>query len=105
MQDINFKQGASALLIIEHDIDDEPVTGITAAKYELYGRTGQVLITKSLNNGITFNEGKIEILLSDEDTTQLSGNYNHQCVAIDLNNRTFFPLIGYVTFGGTIPRL
>jgi hypothetical protein len=105
MQEISFKQGASALLIIEHDIDDEAVTGISAAKYELYGRTGQVLVEKTLNNGINFNEGKIEILLSDDDTTQLSGNYNHQCVAKDLNDRTFYPLIGTIKFGGTIPRL
>lgn len=105
MQDINFKQGASALLIIEHIIDDEPVTGINAAKYELYGRTGKVLISKTLNAGISFNEGKIEISLSDTDTAELSGNYNHQCVAKDLADRTFYPLIGDVTFGATKPRL
>jgi hypothetical protein len=105
MQEINFKQGASALLIIEHDIDDEPVAGIIAAKYELYGRTGQVLITKELGSGVAFNDGNIEISLSDTDTVVLSGSYNHQCVAKDLDNRTFYPLIGDINFGGTKPRL
>lgn len=105
MQDINFKQGASALLIIEHDIDDEPVTGITAAKYELYGRTGQVLITKTIGEGIAFTGGNIEISLTDTDTAELSGSYNHQCVAKDLADRTFYPLNEYITFGATKPRL
>lgn len=105
MQDINFKQGASALLVIDHNIDNAPVTGISAAKYELYGRTGQVLIEKTLGEGIVFTDGIIEISLSDEDTADLSGSYNHQCVAKDIADRTFFPLNGDITFGATKPRL
>lgn len=105
MQEINFKQGASALLVIEHQIDNEAVAGINAAKYELYGRTGQVLITKELGSGIAFNAGKIEIQLTDTDTAELSGNYNHQCVAKDLADRTFYPLNGDITFSATKPRL
>lgn len=105
MQEINFKQGASALLVIDHQIDNEQVAGINAAKYELYGRTGQVLITKELGSGIAFNAGKIEIQLTDTDTAELSGNYNHQCVAKDLADRTFYPLNGDITFSATKPRL
>lgn len=105
MQEINFKQGASALLVIDHQIDNEQVAGINAAKYELYGRTGQVLITKELGSGIAFNSGKIEIQLTDTDTAELSGNYNHQCVAKDLADRTFYPLNGDITFSATKPRL
>jgi|GEM_PF-3168406 len=104
MQEINFKQGASALLVIDHQIDNEQVAGINAAKYELYGRTGQVLITKELGSGIAFNAGKIEIQLTDTDTAELSGNYNHQCVAKDLADRTFYPLNGDITFSATKPR-
>ncbi len=105
MQEINFKQGASALLVIDHQIDNEAVAGINAAKYELYGRTGQVLITKELGSGIVFNAGKIEVQLTDTDTAELSGNYNHQCVAKDLAGRTFYPLNGDITFSATKPRL
>lgn len=105
MQELNFKQGASALLQIEHSIDNEPVTGITAAKYELYGRTGQVLISKSLGDGIEFSDGIIEIELTEADTAELNSSYNHQCVAKDVSNRTFYPLSGSITFGATKPRL
>lgn len=105
MQELNFKQGASALLQIEHDIDEAPVTGISEAKYELYGRTGQVLVTKELGEGIEFSEGLIEIQLTENDTAELSQSYNHQCVAKDLAGLTFFPLNGQITFGATKPRL
>lgn len=105
MQELNFKQGASALLVIDHTIDNEPVSGINEAKYELYGRTGQVLITKELGSGIAFNQGKIEVSLTDTDTAGLSGSYNHQCVAKDLADRTFYPLNGDITFSATKPRL
>jgi hypothetical protein len=105
MQELNFKQGASALLQIEHTIDGEPVTGISEAKYELYGRTGQVLVTKSMGEGIEFSAGLIEIQLTEDDTADLSQSYNHQCVAKDSAGLTFFPLNGQITFGATKPRL
>lgn len=105
MQELNFKQGASALLQIEHTIDGEPVTGISEAKYELYSRTGQVLVTKSMGEGIEFSAGLIEIQLTEDDTADLSQSYNHQCVAKDLAGLTFFPLNGQITFGATKPRL
>ena len=105
MQELNFKQGASALLQIEHTIDNEPVSGISEAKYELYGRTGQVLITKKLGDGIEFSEGLIEIQLTEDDTATLSASYNHQCVAKDLAGLKFYPLNGAITFGATKPRL
>lgn len=105
MQELNFKQGASALLVIDHTIDNEQVPGINAAKYELYSRTGQVLITKEFGCGIAFSQGKIEVSLTEADTAELSGNYNHQCVAKDTANRTFYPLNGDITFSATKPRL
>lgn len=105
MQELNFKQGASALLQIEHTIDGEAVSGISEAKYELYGRTGQVLVTKELGEGIEFSAGLIEIQLTEDDTADLSQSYNHQCVAKDLAGLTFFPLNGQITFGATKPRL
>lgn len=105
MQELNFKQGASALLQIEHTIDNEPVSGISEAKYELYGRTGQVLVTKTLGEGIEFSAGLIEIELTENDTATLSSSYTHQCVARDLAGLKFYPLNGAITFGATKPRL
>lgn len=105
MSDIEFKQGASGVLNILHDVDNVAITGITAAKYELYGRTGTVLLTKTLGSGIAFVEGKIQIALTEDDTAELSGSYTHECVARDNANRVIYPLKGEIKFDSTKPRL
>ena len=105
MSDIEFKQGASGILSIAHDVDNVAITGITAAKYEIYGRTGTVLLTKALGSGIDFVDGKIQIALTNEDTAALSGSYTHQCVARDNANRIIYPLKGEIKFDGTKARL
>lgn len=102
---IQFDQASGGIIKVEHDVDGIPLAGITAAKYEIYDKSGVALLNKTFGAGVTFSGGKIVIELTEEDTENLSGQYTHGCVVQDMSGRKLYPVKGSIWFDGTKVRL
>lgn len=98
-------QAAGGVISITHHVDGQPLDGITAAKYQLFGRNGEALVTKSHSDGISFIDGQIVIVLSESDTAGVSGVFTHECSVRDLSGRAIFVLTDTIQFIPTKTRL
>ena len=105
MQVIQFDQAAGAVIRVEHDVDGVPLSGITDAKYELFNTSGNAILTKTFNAGVTFAEGEIVITLTETDTESLNGSYDHCCAVRDAAGKRLFPLKGKIRFERTRSRV
>lgn len=102
---IQFYQAGGGVLRISHHVDGVPITGITAAKYQLFDRDNNVLLTKALGSGITFETGQLVIVFTPEDFALLAGAFTHECIVRDLQNRSLFVLTGHIRLIPTKVRL
>lgn len=95
---VQFRQGTGGVINIQHDVDGAPITGITAAKYQLRDREGNVLLTSSNGAGIAWLDGYIVISITKDQCKTLAGNYEHECAAVDLAGRDLTVLEGPINF-------
>jgi hypothetical protein len=101
---IQFYQAGGGVIGIQHLVDGLPIDGITSAKYQLFDRNGNALITKQLGDGITFTDGRIVVVLSASDVTELAGAFTHECAVRDNQGRNLFVLTGPIRLIATKVR-
>lgn len=92
------RQGTGGLINVSHDVDGVPFAGITAAKYQLFGRDDEVLLTLTLGSGISFNAGIVAITITTAQAASLAGLFTHQCAVIDSIGRDIIALDGPIQF-------
>jgi hypothetical protein len=103
---ISLKQAGGGTIRITHIVNGVQIDGITEAKYQIFDKLGVPFLTKTLNNGITFEDGKIVIVLSEADTEYgCGGAFRHECGARDLLGRMLFVLDGQISLNATKVRL
>ncbi|MDZ7870800.1 MAG: hypothetical protein U5L02_16640 [Rheinheimera sp.] len=95
---LTLRQGTGGVINVEHDVDGVPISGIQAAKYQLFNRDGSAVLTLSLGNGISWNGGAIVITITAAMANQLNEFYTHECAAIDTNGRDLIVLEGPLQF-------
>ena len=104
-ESIQFYQAGGGVLRISHHVDGVPLTGITAAKYQLFDRDNNVVLTKALGNGIAFDAGQVIVVFTPADFAVLAGPFTHECIVRDLQNRPLFVLTGHIRLIPTKVRL
>lgn len=95
---VQLRQGTGGRINVQHDVDGIPITGITAAKYQLFDRDGSVLMTLLLGSGISWDGEFIIITITKQQADLLVGFYSHECAAIDLTGRDLIVLEGQIQF-------
>jgi hypothetical protein len=95
---VQLRQGTGGVINIQHDVDGLPITGITAAKYQLRDREGNVVLTLTNSAGITWLDGHIVITITKDQCKTLAGIYEHECAAVDLAGRDLTVLEGPINF-------
>lgn len=101
-----FDQAADAVLIINHQVNGEPLGAISAGKYQMFDQDGAVVLTKTLGSGLFFENGAIRISFTEQDTLELFGSYVHECLVRDPRGTDIFVLrSGKIKFKPTKVRL
>lgn len=95
---ITLRQGTGGVINVVHDVDGVPISGIQAAKYQIFGRDDSEVLNLSLGNGISWSGGAIVITITAAMADQLNGFFSHECAAIDTNGRDLIVLDGQVQF-------
>jgi hypothetical protein len=95
---VKFRQGTGGVINVDHDCDGEPITGISAAKYELRDRADNVLLTLTYGAGISWENGYVVITITKEQCKALANYYSHECAAIDSAGRDLTVLDGPIYF-------
>lgn len=95
---LTLRQGTGGVINVAHDVDGVPISGIQAAKYQLFDRDGAVLLTLSLGNGISWNGGVIAITITAAMADPLNTFYTHECAVIDTDGRDLIVLDGPLQF-------
>lgn len=95
---ITLRQGTGGVINVVHDVDGVPISGIQAAKYQIFGRDDAAVLTLSLGNGISWREGTIVITITAAMADKLNGFFTHECAAIDTDGRNLTVLEGQVQF-------
>lgn len=102
---MKFKQASDVYIVISPTIDSSPLVAIQNAQYVVYGREG-VIITKTLGDGVSFQECAVTIHLTDIDTAELpKGKYTHECVIRDTQDNDTFILQDQFEITTTIARI
>ena len=104
-RDIVFKQASDVYLDITGMINGEPLTSISAAKYIICNLDGDVVVERTLGNGISFNAGVTTVHITDQDSLELTGQYTHECVVKDTLDNDIFILTGRVRVIPTKARI
>lgn len=97
-------QGEDFSIVLNTTIDGEALAGIAQAKAVLYQK-GVAVVTKSLNDGITFNGGKLSISFTEVDTQSISGMVNIECLVRDMAGKDAFVLLSMFNIKKTLTRL
>lgn len=92
-------------MYITHEVDGEPLTGLTAAKYQITNRNNIAVLTLELGDGVQFINGQVVITITEQASEALAGEYTHQCLGRDQAGRAVSILKGQISFNKTIPRL
>lgn len=95
---ITLRQGTGGVINVVHDVDGVPISGVQAAKYQIFNRNDSVVLTLSLGNGISWSGGAIAITITAAMADQLNGFYTHECAAIDTDGRDLIVLDGPLQF-------
>lgn len=95
---ITLRQGTGGVINVVHDVDGVPISGIQAAKYQLFDKDGSVLLTLSLGNGISWSGGAIAIIITAAMAAPLNAIYTHECAVIDTYGRDLIVLDGSLQF-------
>ena len=95
---ITLRQGTGGVINVVHDVDGVPISGIQAAKYQIFNRNDSAVLTLSLGNGISWGGGAIAITITAAMADQLNGFYTHECAAIDTDGRDLIVLDGPLQF-------
>lgn len=86
-------------------LNDSVPTALSEAKCILYNKSG-IAVTKTLANGLVYVNGKLEVFLSEVDTTPLVGTYTVECLVRTDDGTDFFALPATpLTFVKTIARI
>jgi hypothetical protein len=101
---LEVKQASDIYLVINCQVNGLSLPILSAAKYIVFNRASERLITKTLGNGITYNSGIVTVHLTDTDS-DLQGNYNHECVVKDMDDNDIFILTGKIRFIKTTARI
>lgn len=102
---IQFWQASSAAIHISYSYDNQALSGLSAARYQLYNRDGTPVLTLDLGAGVEFVDGKVIVFISDEQTLLLDGLYTHECAIRDLTGRQHIVLAGPIKFLATKVRI
>lgn len=102
---IKFDQAVGGAIHISHLVDGEPLTGLTAAKYQIVSRNNIVVLTLELGSGVQFTDGEVVITITEQAADPLIGEYTHHCLGRDNAGRAVSVLKGQISFNKTIPRL
>lgn len=94
---IQLREASGGVINIQHDVDGVPISGIQAARYQIFNREGVAVLTATLGNGISWSGTSIVITLNAA-MTALSGFYTHECAAIDTAGRDLIVLDGQIQF-------
>jgi hypothetical protein len=95
---ITLRQGTGGVINVVHDVDGVPISGIQAAKYQIFNRNDSAVLTLSLGNGISWSGGAIAITITAAMADQLNEFYTHECAAIDTDGRDLIVLDGPLQF-------
>ena len=87
-----YDQAADGILNINHHVSGAPLGAVSAAKYQMFDEDGAVVMTKTLNNGISVVNGVIRVVWNEEDSMDLTGTYLHECVVRDPQGTDLYPL-------------
>lgn len=102
---IKFDQAVGGAIYISHSVDGEPLTGLSAAKYQITSRNNSTVLTLELGAGVQFANGQVVITITEQHAAALAGEYTHQCLCRDLAGRAVAVLKGSISFNKTIPRI
>lgn len=95
---IQLRQGSGGVINVAHDVDGVPISGIQAAKYQMFSRDDSTVMTLSLGNGISWSGNAIVITITAAMADQLDGFFTHECAAIDTDGRDLIVLDGPIQF-------
>lgn len=104
-EQIQLRQAIGGIIQVQHLVDDVPLDGITAGKYQLFGQDGSVLLTLVFGSGVSWDAGVVVITITKEQADQLVGFYTHECVVRDLSGRDLPVLSGPIRFTPTKVRI
>lgn len=102
---IEVNQAADTYLVINHEVNGSPLPPLSAAKYIVFDRQGNRLITKTLGDGLDYSVGVVTVHITDEDSLELQGNFKHECVVRDMSDNDIFILTGKIKFKSTTARI
>lgn len=105
MNTITMHQAGGGVISLFHLVDEQPIEGIVAGKYQIFDRDNAPVLTLQLGSGISVVDGHINITISSVDCLLLAGPYTHECSVRDVYGRDLFVLTGHIKFIATHVRI
>lgn len=92
---IQLPQGQTLDVVFTPTIEGVPLSSLNAAIFLVYTFSGTTVLTKSLGNGITFEDGIVKIALDSQDTLNFSGSHKFDCLlGVTAEGPELFPMRG-----------
>jgi hypothetical protein len=100
------KQAQDVVIEVSPLLDGAVPAQLTHANYVIYNKKNVVVLTKDLSSGVSYNDGKLTVFLSEVETAAFLGSYTQECVARTGDGVDFFPLSARpITFIKTNARI